>query len=461
VPFGVVWEAVDTPGTMLQDLSSTAARDSVLPPVESRSERPSLEILATQEPKRLLATIVEVSKRVMAAETVSLLLPGVDGSLYVAHSVGLSPEIQARTRITPGQGVAGQIALSRQPTIITGEAKRTGDVTSISPSRVRSSIVYPLVSDERLLGIVTFNRLSLDAPYQQRDLDRAGALADQIVLAVENCRVAQEHAVTDKLAAVGQLAAGIAHEFNTPIQFIMSSAHFLGDAFKDVRALWDLCQRLRDRAAAASFEPELVKELGELERTIDIASLLGDASRAVEHVVEGSERLAKLVAAMRDFGRPDGDLRAPTDLNAALDAVLSVARRQCERVADIATDFGEVPLVCCNPAEMNQVFLSLIANAARAVERRTRGETRGTITLRTRVEAKDAVVTVEDDGSGIPEAIRGRIFEPFFSTEEVGSGTGLGLHMVRSVVVEHHRGSVTFETEEGRGTRFVVRIPLE
>ncbi len=446
---------------MLHLASSAATEDSSTPPVDSGPGRSSLEILAAQEPKRLLETIVQVSKRVMAADTVSLLLPGVDGSLYVAHSAGLASEIQARTRITPGQGVAGRIALSRQPTIITGDAGRSGYTNAASPSRVRSSIVYPLVAEDRLIGIVTFNRLSLDEPYVERDLHRAGALADQIVLAVENSRLAQQNAVTDKLAAVGQLAAGIAHEFNTPVQFVMSGAYFLRDALKDVQSLWELCRRLRERASAASFEPELVRELHELERALGVDSLFEDATRAAEHVVDGSNRIAKLVAAMRDFGRPDGEVRSPTDLNEALGAVLSVARLQYERVADITTDFAELPPVSCNPGELNQVFLSLIANAARAIERRTHGETRGTITLRTRLESGVAVVGVEDDGCGIPEAIRGRIFEPFFSTEEVGSGTGLGLHIVHTIVVDRHRGSIAFDTELGRGTRFVVRIPVE
>jgi signal transduction histidine kinase len=429
-------------------------------PVESRPQRSSLEILATQEPKRLLETIVEVSKRVMKADTVSLLLPGVDGSLYVAHSAGLAPEIQARTRITPGQGIAGRIALSRRPTIITGEAHPKGDREPGNPSRVRTSIVYPLVSEDQLLGIVTFNRLSLDRPYEQRDLERAGALADQIVLAVENCRLAQRNAVTDKLLAVGQLAAGIAHEFNTPVQFVMSSAYFLRDALKDLRTLWELSLKLRDRALDAAFEPALVSELSELERTLDAASLFGDATRAVEHVLDGSERVAKLVATMRDFGRPDGELRTPTDLNEGLETVLSVARAQYEHVADISTDFGELPRVDCNPAEMNQVFLNLVTNAAQAIERRARQETRGIITIRTRVEQNEAVISVEDDGCGIPEAIRGRVFEPFFSTAEVGSGTGLGLHTVHRIVVERHSGSIAFESEVGRGTRFVLRLPL-
>jgi len=444
---------------MRHSSSSTALRDST-PPVESRPQPTSLEILATQEPKRLLETIVAVSKRVMKADTVSLLLPGVDGSLYVAHSVGLAPEIQARTRITPGQGIAGGIALSRRPTIITGEATHKGGAALGNASRVRTSIVYPLVSEDQLLGIVTFNRLSLEQPYEQRDLDRAGALADQIVLAVENCRLAQQNAVTDKLLAVGQLAAGIAHEFNTPVQFVMSSAYFLRDALKDVQALWELSRKLRDRALAASFEPALTSELAELEQTLDVPSLFGDAARAVEHVLDGSERVAKLVAAMRDFGRPDGELRAPIELNEALETVLSVARPQYERVADITTDFGELPLVVCNPAEMNQVFLNLVTNAAQAIERRPPQEKRGAITIRTRVEQNEAVVSVEDDGCGIPEAIRGRVFEPFFSTAEVGSGTGLGLHTVHRVVVERHHGTIAFESEVGRGTRFVVRLPL-
>jgi signal transduction histidine kinase len=444
---------------MLSASTPTSARDSTAP-AESGALRSSLEILATQEPKRLLETIVEVSKRVMKADTVSLLLPGVDGSLYVAHSAGLAPEIQARTRITPGEGIAGRIALSRRPTIITGEARSVPDADPNNASRVRTSIVYPLVSDEQLLGIVTFNRLSLERPYEQRDLDRAGALADQIVLAVENCRLAQRNAVTDKLLAVGQLAAGMAHEFNSPMQFVMSGAYFLQDALKDLQALWALSQKLRDRALAAGFEPELARELVELERTLTAGSLFGDATRAVEHVLDGSERVAKLVATLREFGRPDGDLRVPTDLNEAVDTVLSIARPRYERVASISTELGELPPVVCNAAEMNQVFLSLLSNAAQAIERRGREEKRGTITIRSRVEQSAAVISVEDDGCGIPEAIRGRIFEPFFSTAEVGRGTGLGLHTVYSIVVERHAGSITFESEVGRGTRFELRLPL-
>jgi signal transduction histidine kinase len=417
--------------------------------------------LAAQGPKQMLETIVAVSKRVMGADTVSLLLPGIDGSLYVAHAAGLSADVQASTRIAPGRGIAGQVALSRRPTIITGTAQGAGYPEPAKPSRVRSSIVFPLLSEERLLGVVTFNRLTLEQPYETADLERAGALADQIVMAVENCRVAQASAVTDKLVAVGQLAAGVAHEFNTPVQFIGTSAQFLQEVLDDVGALLEKYRRLRYGIEAGSLDAALAGEIAELEGEMDVETLLDDATRAVARVVEGAARVGSLVRAMKAFGRPHGDERAPTDLNQALGAVLAVASRQFEGIASVETDFHALPLVTCNAAEINQAFLSLISNAARAIERRTGGTMKGTISVRTRVELDAAVITVADDGCGIPELVRGRIFEPFFTTEDVGGGSGLGLYTLRSIVVDRHRGSISFETEVGRGTHFVIRLPLQ
>ncbi len=164
---------------------------------------------------------------------------------------------------------------------------------------------------------------------------------------------------------------------------------------------------------------------------------------------------------MKEFAHPDQKEKVLADLNRALSTTLTVARNEYKYVADVETDLGELPLVPCLVGELNQVFLNLIVNAAHAIEAALAGtQGRGTIRVSTRREDDAVVIAVSDTGTGIPEEIRGRVFEPFFTTKEVGKGTGQGLAIARSVVVDKHGGKLTFETVPGRGTTFFVRLPL-
>jgi signal transduction histidine kinase len=167
------------------------------------------------------------------------------------------------------------------------------------------------------------------------------------------------------------------------------------------------------------------------------------------------------VRAMKAFSHPPTAEQAPVDLNAALGNTLIVAANEYKYVADVETDLGDLPTVVCNGGDINQVFLNLIVNAGHAIAERVgdSGE-RGTITVRTRVDGEHALVSIADTGCGIPDEIADRVFDPFFTTKEEGRGTGQGLAISRTIVTERHNGSLTLETERGRGTTFHVRLPI-
>jgi signal transduction histidine kinase len=165
---------------------------------------------------------------------------------------------------------------------------------------------------------------------------------------------------------------------------------------------------------------------------------------------------------MKEFAHPEGKEMAAADLNRALSSTLTVARNELKYVAEVETEFGDLPLVVCNIGDVNQVFLNLLVNAAHAIAEKVKDTTeRGRIQVRTALEGDAVLVTIADTGCGIPDAIRNKVFDPFFTTKEVGRGTGQGLAIARSVVVDRHNGALTFESEVGKGTTFFIRLPID
>jgi PAS domain S-box-containing protein len=269
---------------------------------------------------------------------------------------------------------------------------------------------------------------------------------------------------SQKLEAVGRLAAGIAHEINTPIQFVGDSVHFLRDSFDDLHGLVRRHVALR-RALPAELPEALAREVAELseaESRADLEYLHEAVPKAFTRTLDGVSRVASIVAAMKDFGRRESREKAPADLNRAIESTLTVARNEYKYVAELVTDLGELPAVTCLVGEVQQVILNLVVNAAHAIADAPRGDgEKGRITVSSRTEGDAVVLTVADTGTGIPESARSKVFEPFFTTKEVGKGTGQGLAIARKVVVEKHGGSLTFETETGRGTTFTIRLPVQ
>lgn len=268
--------------------------------------------------------------------------------------------------------------------------------------------------------------------------------------------------LAQKLGSVGQLAAGIAHEINTPIQYIGDNVHFLEDAFQDLMRLLASYGWLLAAAKDNTLSREAVLDVTATVEHTDADYLLEEIPKAIEQAIEGVTRVSGIVSAMKEFSHPDAKEKSLLDLNHAIANTIMVARNEWKYVADVETEFDpSLPQISCQPGEFNQVILNLVVNAAHAVAEVVGkgGLEKGKIRVQTRNCEKWAEIRIEDTGTGIPEKIRDRIFDPFFTTKEIGKGTGQGLAIARSVVVDKHGGSIHFETEEGKGTTFIVRLP--
>ncbi len=264
-----------------------------------------------------------------------------------------------------------------------------------------------------------------------------------------------------KLESIGQLAAGIAHEINTPTQYIGDNTRFLADAFKDLNSLLAHLEKLA--AATPETTPGILAELRATAGQVDCQYLCEEIPRAIQQSLEGVDRVTKIVRAMKEFSHPGTTEKTAVDLNHAIDVTLSVSRNEWKYIAEVKTEFdATLPLVPCLPGEFNQVILNLIVNAAHAIADVVgkTGTAKGLITASTRRDDGWVEVRIQDTGTGIPETARPRMFEPFFTTKGVGKGTGQGLAIAHTVIVKKHGGTIYFETETGKGTTFIIRLPL-
>jgi PAS domain S-box-containing protein len=275
----------------------------------------------------------------------------------------------------------------------------------------------------------------------------------------ERKRLELELRHAQKLESVGELAAGIAHEINTPIQFIGDSVSFLRDAFGD---LFEAVTALRGlEKAPPEQRMELIEGLCRTVRDVDLDFLVEEIPEAIERVYSGVGRVADIVRAIKVFAHPGHAEPSACDLNEAVRTTLIVARNEYKYVADVQLDLADIPEVFCNQGDLGQVVLNLIVNAAHAVSDRRRYSTeRGRISIATHCEADDVILEVTDDGAGIPEEIRDRIFDPFFTTKAPGRGTGQGLAILHRVVAQKYGGAIAFESEVGKGTTFRVSLPV-
>ena len=271
---------------------------------------------------------------------------------------------------------------------------------------------------------------------------------------------------SQKLEAIGQLAAGIAHEINTPIQYAEHNLRFLQESFGSLKQLLDHYQILLLSAQSGKTPPELIQEVKKLLAEVEGGSLVGEIPVAIEEALQGTERIAKIVHAMKEFSHPGTgkEKPSPANLNQAIESTITVARNEWKYVAEMETKFDPaLPPVPIFTGEFNQVVLNLLVNAAHAIAdvlgKNSRGK--GTISVSTQRDQDWVEIRVRDSGAGIPKAIQHRIFEPFFTTKPIGKGTGQGLALAHSVIVERHQGELRFETESGKGTCFIIRLPLK
>ena len=254
-------------------------------------------------------------------------------------------------------------------------------------------------------------------------------------------------ASSDRLESIGRLAAGVAHEINTPIQYLNDSVSFIREGVEELLAYID---KLHASMPAKPTENE------------DVEYMREELPPALTRVADGLSRIAEIVRSMKHFSHADQREMSAVDLNVAIASTLVMARSEYKDVADVETDYATLPPITCHGGQINQVVLNLVVNSAHAIADLVgKNGGRGKITVKTSVEPEHVLISITDTGGGIPEGIRVRIFDPFFTTKEVGRGTGQGLSIARNVIVKGHGGQLDFDTEMGKGTTFHVRLPLQ
>jgi signal transduction histidine kinase/FixJ family two-component response regulator len=334
---------------------------------------------------------------------------------------------------------------------------------------LHGAVAFPVWMGTRVFGVMEF----LSRELRERDAEQLqtfavlGASAGQFIERkdAEEKRSLMElqlrHA--QKLESIGQLAAGIAHEINTPTQYIGDNIRFLQTSFADLQRLQrgydDLLRAVKENAAS----PELVARIEDAAKRADLTFLLEEIPRAIEQSLDGVNRVARIVRAMKEFSHPGTGQKIPIDLNSAVETTLTVAGNEWKYVATVELDFDEeLPLVPCLPGEFNQVILNIVVNAAQAIAEVVQdgAKGKGVISVKTRSVGEWAEIRIRDTGAGIPEKIRHKVFDPFFTTKAVGKGTGQGLAIAHAVIVDRHGGTISFESETGVGTVFIIRLPM-
>jgi signal transduction histidine kinase len=293
----------------------------------------------------------------------------------------------------------------------------------------------------------------LNEALEQRVVERTRELES----AYSDLKSAQSHMLQqEKMASIGQLAAGVAHEINNPVGFVMSNLNSLRKYTEKLLAFIRSQGEALTAITGLSLERQqaLREELAAGRKSLKIDYIADDALNLIDESLDGANRVKNIVQNLKNFSRIDESGNKPTYLNKAIESTLQIVWNELKYKATVTRDYGEIPLTVCNAGELNQVFTNLLINAGQAI--REKGE----ITIRTWAEGESICLAFADTGCGMPPEISQRIFEPFFTTKEVGKGTGLGLSITYDII-KKHQGEIEVTSEVGKGTTFTVRIPVK
>jgi len=389
--------------------------------------------------------------------------------LRIVAGIDLPPQFIGQM-VQLGTGVLGKVAQSGEPMLINGDLRREGD--DANPQREaraqgnpRSAICWPLAIKNRRIGALSMNRLAEATPFDAGDVERGRSLVTLLALVVDNANLhteqldrieklsqlnaemramnvqlqstQQQLMQSEKMASIGQLAAGVAHEINNPVGYVYSN---LGTLSGYVDELLKVVRHLSGKGTGPA-------------PACDIDFLEEDIPALVSETREGLDRVKKIVQDLKDFSRVDkSDDWEPANLVKGLESTLNIVANEVKYKATVVKELVPLPEVPCLLTQLNQVFMNLLVNAAQAIANK------GTITLRSGFDDKNVWIEVSDDGCGMPADVQARIFEPFYTTKPVGKGTGLGLSVSYSIV-QKHQGNIELRSAPGAGTTFRVVLP--
>ncbi len=305
--------------------------------------------------------------------------------------------------------------------------------------------------------IVREQNIMLEQKVKERtnDLEETVSKLDN---AYSNLKEAQSQLVNkEKMASLGQLTAGIAHEINNPINFISGSITPLTRDIEEIIELFDET----DKLAKERFSPEEYTQIEDLKEDLDYEYLKTEIDELLKGMNDGSKRTVSIIRGLKTFSRVDESDTKSVDIHDNIESTLVLINNQIKNSIEVIRNYGSLPMVECFAGQINQVFLNLINNAAQAINEAKEESEKGTIWITTSFQEIDQTVqiSIKDNGPGIPDEIIDRIFDPFFTTKDVGEGTGLGLSISYNII-EKHGGELKVKTEAGKGTEFVITLPL-
>ncbi len=396
-------------------------------------------------------------------------------SLTIIAGIGLPRE--AIGNVVPfGSAVLGWVAENKKPLLLNGDLRdnKLNIMTNSKKSaQNRSSMCWPLLVENELVGVISINEDSEEFSFTEQDLKKGSNIIHFTALAVENARLLDQSQEllnqqkklnkqleeahnqllqSEKLASIGQLAAGVAHEINNPVGYINSNMASLKGYASDLISVIDLFSEYYEQSQSDNIE--LKNTLAKKIKDVDLNFIKTDLHSLIDESLEGVSRVKKIVNDLKDFSHVDDMEMQWADLHKGLDSTLNIVHNELKYKADIIKNYGEIPEVECIASQINQVFMNVLVNAAHAIEKH------GTITIATGLSNDFVWIKIQDTGTGIPEDKINRIFDPFYTSKPVGSGTGLGLSLSYTIIEKHH-GKIEVESTVGSGSTFTIRLPVE